>query len=79
MRQLPDGLDVVDPDAVLKGTDEAALVLVEPDLLKLAPSAGKAQPRGRHDAGSLKERLSSLSRTIKNSHKQDEKYGILKK
>ena len=61
MCQLPDGLDVIDPDAVLKGTDEAALVLVEPDLLKLAPSASKAQPRGCHDEGSLDKRPKSIT------------------
>ena len=56
MSQFPDGLHVVDPDAILERADEATLVLVEPDLLQLAPSAGKSETRGGHGEVSIEDK-----------------------
>ena len=46
--QFPDGFNVVNPDPVLEGADEATLVLVEADLLQLTPGTRQAQTRRGH-------------------------------
>jgi hypothetical protein len=43
VRKFPNGIDVVNSDAVFEGTNEATFILVEPNLFELAPSTGKAQ------------------------------------